>query len=524
MPAFSSKLRVALLLLGLTFLRAQADPPSADAMRAALPALRGKERLAALLKLANGIEVKAPHEALNYAAEGLTLARQLGDKEMEEAFLTTSAFCCTQTGDFSTAIDYGKQALVLGTELGNKDRIGKAHNALGIAYTFMGAYSQALDESLEALRARETLGEEKAIDQALNLIGVVYHHSGQYEKAIDYFDQILKRLEAKPDPKRLILTKLNIGFAQYKLGRLTEALKNHQEALALAQESKEMSYLPYTYLNLGLTYSDLAQYDKAAHFLRQAQADYRKQGQRHGLVQVLNAMARMHLLSGHPARGIPFAREGEALAGEIHAREDLKTSYELLSDLYGRRGNASESYRYYKLAVAAKDSIYSIQESTKIAEASMKLVTLKKDNEIETLKREGVISALKIEKQRYSAIILVSTLCFLGTIILILGSYNRNMRQTRKSLEKSNADLAFINAELQDKAREIKTLSGLLPICGHCKKIRDDEGYWNQLEGYISERTSATFSHGICPHCAETMFPEAMEHLRSKHDVTLQDA
>jgi hypothetical protein len=105
---------------------------------------------------------------------------------------------------------------------------------------------------------------------------------------------------------------------------------------------------------------------------------------------------------------------------------------------------------------------------------------------------------------------------FLGTIILTLAIYNKKIRQTRKSLEKLNTDLALINAELEDKITEIKTLSGLLPICSQCKKIRNDEGYWTQLEGYISERTSATFSHGICPHCAEELYPEAMDRLRTK--------
>lgn len=49
--------------------------------------------------------------------------------------------------------------------------------------------------------------------------------------------------------------------------------------------------------------------------------------------------------------------------------------------------------------------------------------------------------------------------------------------------------------------REIKTLSGLLPICAWCKKIRDDGGYWKQLESYITTRTGAVFSHGVCPEC-----------------------
>ncbi len=57
--------------------------------------------------------------------------------------------------------------------------------------------------------------------------------------------------------------------------------------------------------------------------------------------------------------------------------------------------------------------------------------------------------------------------------------------------------------ELQKALAEIRTLGGLLPICAACKKIRDDEGYWTQIETYISQRSSAEFSHGICPECAE---------------------
>jgi GAF domain-containing protein len=62
--------------------------------------------------------------------------------------------------------------------------------------------------------------------------------------------------------------------------------------------------------------------------------------------------------------------------------------------------------------------------------------------------------------------------------------------------------------ELQDALARVKTLSGLLPICSSCKKIRDDEGYWNQLETYIQEHSEAEFSHGLCDECAKNLYPE----------------
>ena len=76
--------------------------------------------------------------------------------------------------------------------------------------------------------------------------------------------------------------------------------------------------------------------------------------------------------------------------------------------------------------------------------------------------------------------------------------------------ERKQAEDALIHERdrLQEAISEIKTLSGLLPICSHCKKIRDDNGYWNQIEKYISERSDADFTHGYCPECYENTITE----------------
>jgi AmiR/NasT family two-component response regulator len=69
-------------------------------------------------------------------------------------------------------------------------------------------------------------------------------------------------------------------------------------------------------------------------------------------------------------------------------------------------------------------------------------------------------------------------------------------------------ELRRLNTKLQDALAQAKTLSGLLPICASCKKIRDDEGYWSQLETYIQEHFDIQFSHGLCPECANKLYPE----------------
>jgi PAS domain S-box-containing protein len=65
--------------------------------------------------------------------------------------------------------------------------------------------------------------------------------------------------------------------------------------------------------------------------------------------------------------------------------------------------------------------------------------------------------------------------------------------------------------ELQDALKKVKTLKGLLPICASCRKIRDDQGYWTSVEAYILQHSDAEFTHGMCPECARTLYPDFYE-------------
>ncbi len=65
--------------------------------------------------------------------------------------------------------------------------------------------------------------------------------------------------------------------------------------------------------------------------------------------------------------------------------------------------------------------------------------------------------------------------------------------------------------QLQKALASVKKLHGLLPICANCKKIRDDKGYWKQIESYITDHSEAVFSHGICPDCIKTLYPKSKD-------------
>jgi DNA-binding response OmpR family regulator len=85
----------------------------------------------------------------------------------------------------------------------------------------------------------------------------------------------------------------------------------------------------------------------------------------------------------------------------------------------------------------------------------------------------------------------------------ILSRVNLMVRLIRA--ERKNVSYIF---DLEQAMKKIKVLSGIVPICMHCKQIRDDKGYWNQLESYISKHSDALFSHGICEACLGKYYPE----------------
>ncbi|MFA5728602.1 MAG: histidine kinase N-terminal 7TM domain-containing protein [Candidatus Neomarinimicrobiota bacterium] len=83
--------------------------------------------------------------------------------------------------------------------------------------------------------------------------------------------------------------------------------------------------------------------------------------------------------------------------------------------------------------------------------------------------------------------------------------------------KKAEAEREKLIRDLQEALNQVKTLSGLLPICSHCKKIRDDKGYWSEVETYIHSHSDVDFSHGICPECLKKYYPEIADRMESKN-------
>lgn len=107
----------------------------------------------------------------------------------------------------------------------------------------------------------------------------------------------------------------------------------------------------------------------------------------------------------------------------------------------------------------------------------------------------------------------------LGMIACYSGEYHARrshwllhlLEVERERVQASHRELTEKIEELGREREQVRVLQGLIPICAHCKRIRDDKGYWNQLESYIRAHSHAEFSHGICPECTEKYYGEYLK-------------
>ena len=101
--------------------------------------------------------------------------------------------------------------------------------------------------------------------------------------------------------------------------------------------------------------------------------------------------------------------------------------------------------------------------------------------------------------------------------LYVIGLYQRVVH-LQAELEKANDSLQQRNEALEQALSQVKTLKGFIPICSVCHKIRNDTGYWHRLEEYVAQHTDAQLSHGICPDCMATQYPDVYDAIQKRGD------
>lgn len=105
-------------------------------------------------------------------------------------------------------------------------------------------------------------------------------------------------------------------------------------------------------------------------------------------------------------------------------------------------------------------------------------------------------------------LVLLTVSCFLGKAMVYRARSKKELLESYWVLEQKIEEIELINTDLNKALSEIKVLRGIIPICSFCKKIRNDKGFWEQVDVYVRQHADVDFSHGVCPDCAREHYPE----------------
>jgi len=436
-----------------------------------------------------------------------------------------------------------------------RDTLGLANieHRVGLLYWRSNQYDSALVHLEVAKRLRVAVNDLPGLSAEHNSIGASYYQLGVYEQALDAFLEALALRRAAGDSAGVARTLTNIGKTYHDWGQFGRAREMLQAAVTASRNSNSAAAAGYALNSLALLEVDQHNFDEARRLLRESEEAYARPGalpQRADTLDAfsLNAIARALLLvrEGRPADALPVldsvlrvgADRGSvrgqartlAIQAEAHAAmghrdvarglyvESLRLSRSVvqrvmaldvlqqLAALEEEAGNSRQALRYLREYQALGDTIFDQSAAQRIASMEAREETQRAREANAALMATQAAQEAVIARQRLVVTLGSLILLLVVALLAVLVRYNRRDRARLLVLSETNAELEKANGELAVALKEVRTLSGLIPICANCKNIRDDKGYWASVESYLAQHSGATFSHSICETCGPQLY------------------
>jgi tetratricopeptide (TPR) repeat protein len=441
------------------------------------------------------------------------------------------------------------------------DSIGLAAGEYRLGLLFWSHSRQ--DSAVAHLRIAATLRRGQAerdpalrgeYARVLNGLGAAYYQSGLYEPAIRAYTEAQALRRSVNDSLGLARTLTNIGKTYQDWGQLDRARGKLREAIALASaDRKAPAALGYAYNSLALVEIDAGAFDSARVFIARSDSAYAlpkalqsradsmdaagnslaargawllRRGQ-HAAARVVLDSAYASAVARQSVRGQALAllQLGEAafamgqldeadrqftaslrLAQSVEQRVISLAAVRHLATVDEARGRTAQALAHLKQYQALRDSVFDQDAALRVAahEAEFQIEIARKENA--ALQETAQAQELTISRQRWAFLGTLVVLAVVTTLVTLLVRATRAERRRSADLAQANATLAQLNEELRTTMAEVRTLSGLIPICSNCKRVRDDRGYWQAVETWVSRHSEATLSHSICQSCGPVLY------------------
>jgi len=476
-PHFNSMNRIVFLLciLAIVSLESVASISSLDSLKGViLPSKEDTNKVNSLIQLSKKVFESSPDDAIRYATEARNLAQKLQYLHGEAVAMKTIGIFYYNQGKYESAINFWTQAQGIYSSIHDETGVANIFSNLGAVYFDQGDDAKANEYYFEGLRSAEKINDTLRIVTLLGNIGAVYENKDNtLDKALEYFMKELPLIEKMYSQKSapaghsfdevinlLGTAYVNIGevyFRKHQKTKKTAEEIRTEDSLAMVYYKKSIEVydgspdVSYSLNDLGQVYTEQRDYENAIASHTRALKIAKEVDSKNDIALSLLHLAKAYQQKGDQSAALSNFLDAEKAANETEANYSLVEIYKGLSDIYFKRNDFPNAFRYEHSLLAAKEKIYNIDLDKKLQGLGFKFEEEKRVNQINLLTKDKKIKEQEIRRQR-----LVKN-GFIGgfAVVLLFAGVFFNQRN-RISKEKKRSDELLLNILPEETAEELK--------------------------------------------------------------------
>jgi tetratricopeptide (TPR) repeat protein len=424
-----------------------------------------------------------PEASLAIALKAQQAAHAAGELRGEAEALNYIAYAHRNQSNLALARADAQESVRLYQQA--KDRWGEAqgYNTLGLIEADDGKFADALGYHLKALAIREADGDKEGLSYTYNNLGNAYRNMGEYAKALDYHQRGLQLKVELGNKSSEAYSHQNIGLVYFVMKDYPNALAAYQRSLAIREQLNDHRMIASSLNSIG-SVEALTAPAAALTTYQRALALRKEVGDTRGEMATLLNMADVQRKLGRLADARQLLDRAMTVGSALDAPLLRSNTLKALGEVEAAQGDYAAAYRHQLAYQSAHDAIFSQETAERFHHLETAQEAERKQQQIRLLERESALREAELRGVRNSRMAL-------GIIAALVIT-----------------SLSLLYARYRWK-HESEVLKGLLPICAWCKRIKDDDGGWTQLESYIKSRSGADFTHCICPTCYPSVGEDA---------------
>ncbi len=391
---------------------------------------------------------------------------------------------------FDSALVHLMASRDLSAARGDSAAVARVSNSVGSAHYQIGNFELALQAYMRSLAIRVADGNARGQAYLHANIAKAYQDWRQFDRALESADSGVTFADASGDGHALGYALSTRADILADLGRYADARADVERSLAAYYSgrppiSQRDSLSAWSINILLLGEIDLAsgRPDDALRRFSEVYESALKGNTLRGQANAALQMARANEALGRPTAAAEDYRRALAAADRTGNRVYRLEALHGLSRVAERLGNAPTALRYARQHEALRDSIFDARAAQRVAAIELEAEAARQRAAARELREQQAVQAAALRQQRAFTTLAVLLLAItLGVVLALLRA-----------------------------RRELRTLSGFIPICANCKNVRDDAGYWRSVEEYMGSRSMAQFSHSICNNCGPKLYGDDWE-------------